>query len=185
MRQLSIRSKIILTLLLTGLACLAMGGIIGYQSAAKALTELVEQQLIAQREIKKRRVESYISNELRFTKAVGSAPQTIEAAKALIDAFRDMHADLQADRSGAQTDTAVLADWYTKEFLPRVDKVAGGHAPLEGLMPADPVARRLQAEYIARNPNQIGQKSLLVVAPGGSRYDAVHARFHSAMKRDR
>jgi hypothetical protein len=37
MRQLSIRSKIILTLLLTGLACLATGGIIGYESGAKAL----------------------------------------------------------------------------------------------------------------------------------------------------
>jgi class 3 adenylate cyclase len=183
MRQLSIRSKIILTLLLTGLACLATAGIIGYQSAAKALSESVERQLIAQREGKKRRVESYIANELRFTKAVGSNPQTVEAAKDLIDAFRDMHADLKADPSGAQADTAVLVDWYTKEFLPRIDKVAGSHTPLEGLMPTDPVARRLQADYIARNPNPTGQKVLLEAAPGGSRYDAVHARYHAAMKR--
>jgi hypothetical protein len=35
MGQLSMRSKIILTLLLTGLACLATGGIIGYQSGAR------------------------------------------------------------------------------------------------------------------------------------------------------
>ena len=183
MRQLSIRSKIILTLLLTGLTCLATGGIIGYRSAAEALSESVDHQLVAQREVKKRRVESYIGNQLRFTQAVGSAPETIEAAKALIGAFRDMHADLQSNGSSAQADTAVLADWYTKEFLPRVDKVAGGHTPLEGLMPADPVARRLQADYIVRNPNPIGQKSLLTSAPGGSRYDAVHARFHAAMKR--
>jgi hypothetical protein len=40
MRQLSIRSKIILTLLLTGPASLATGGGIGYQSGAKALSEL-------------------------------------------------------------------------------------------------------------------------------------------------
>ena len=39
MRQLSIRSKIILTLVVTGPACLATGGIIGYQSGAKALSE--------------------------------------------------------------------------------------------------------------------------------------------------
>jgi methyl-accepting chemotaxis protein len=45
------------------------------------------------------------------------------------------------------------------------------------------VARRLQTDYIARNPNKTGQKALLVAAPGGSRYDAVHARFHAAMKR--
>ena len=183
MQQLSIRSKIILTLLLTGLACLATGGILGYQSGAKALSESVERQLIAQREGKKRQVATYIRNQLRLTETVGDAPQTIEAAKAFIDAFREMHADLQSDRSGEEVDTAVLGDWYTKEFLPRADKVAGSHTPLEGLMPSDPVARRLQADYIARNPNPAGQKALLVAASSGTRYDAVHARFHAAMKR--
>jgi hypothetical protein len=42
MRQLSIRSKIILTLLLTGLACLAAGAIIGYRAGEAALTQSVE-----------------------------------------------------------------------------------------------------------------------------------------------
>jgi hypothetical protein len=73
MGQLSIRSKIILTLLLTGLACLATGGIIGYQSGAKALSEPVERQPIAHREGKKRRVESYVGNPLRFTQALPRA----------------------------------------------------------------------------------------------------------------
>ena len=48
MRHLSIPSKIIVTL--TGLACLATGGIIGYRSGAKTLSESVERQPIAQRE---------------------------------------------------------------------------------------------------------------------------------------
>ena len=50
-------------------------------------------------------------------------------------------------------------------------------------MPVDPVARRLQADYIATNAAPDNQKSALTAAPGGSRYDAVHARFHAAMKR--
>ena len=49
--------------------------------------------------------------------------------------------------------------------------------------PSDPVGRRLQADYIARNPNPAGQKDQLAAAPGNSRYDAVHARFHAAMRR--
>lgn len=183
MRKLSIRSKIILTLLLTGLACLAAGGVIGYRSGIKALTDSVDRLLTAQREIKKQRVESYIRNQLRFTQAVGSAPETTAAAQALIAAFRDMHADLQADPAGGPGDTEALETWYTKDLLPRVDKIAGGHTPLDGLLPSDPVGRRLQADYIARNPNSTGQKDQLAAAPGGSRYDAVHARFHAAMKR--
>lgn len=183
MRQLSIRSKIILTLLLAGLACLGAGGFIGYRSGAEVLTQSVERQLTAQRESKRERVEGYIRNELRFTEEVGSAPETTEAAKALIAAFRDMHADVQADPAGMQRDRAALDAWYTKDFLPRVDKIAGSHTPLEGLMPADPVARRLQADYIARNPYPVGQKDRMIAAPGGSRYEAAHARFHAEMKR--
>ena len=67
MRQLSIHSKIILCLLLTGLACLAAGGVIGYRSGNHALTQSVNRQLTAQRELKRQRVESYIRNQLRFT----------------------------------------------------------------------------------------------------------------------
>jgi hypothetical protein len=57
--QISIRSKIILTLLLTGLACLAAGAIIGYRAGETALMQSVGEQLTAQREIKRRRIESY------------------------------------------------------------------------------------------------------------------------------
>jgi class 3 adenylate cyclase len=180
MRQLSIRSKIILCLLATGLACLAAGGVIGYRSGDAALTRSVERQLTAQRELKRQRVESYIKNQLRFTQAIGGAPETIAATQAFIAAFRDMHADVAA---GEQADTAALSTWYTKSFMPSLDKVAGGHPPLDGLMPADPVARRLQADYIARNTAPEGQKSALLAAPGGSRYDAVHAKYHAVLKR--
>jgi hypothetical protein len=159
MWQLSIRSKIILTLLLTGLACLGAGAIIGYRAGETALTRSVEEQLTAQREIKRRRIESYVDNELRFTVAIGGLPETTEATKALIAAYREMRAETQANPAATQADTVALEAWYNKDFLPRLDKVAGSHTPLEGLMPADPVGRRLQADYIARNPNPVGEKT--------------------------
>ena len=183
MRQLSLHSKIILCLLLTGLACLAAGGVIGYRSGNEALTRSVDRQLTAQRELKRQRVESYIRNQLRFMQAVGGDPAMTAATKAFVVAFRDMHADLQANPSGEQADRTALAAWYEKDFPSRLDKVAGGHTPLDGPMPVDPVARRLQADYIARNSAPDSLKSALTAAPGGPRYDAVHARFHAATKR--
>ena len=129
------------------------------------------------REIKRRRVEAYVNNELRFTTAVATSAETVEATKAFIAAFRDMRAKIEADPAVMQTDTAVLENWYNKDLIPRLDKIAGSHAPVEGLMPADPVARRLQADYIARNPNPVGEKSNLLTAPSGSQYDTVHARY--------
>jgi class 3 adenylate cyclase len=183
MWQLSIRSKIIFTLLLTGLACLAAGAIIGYRAGITALTQSVEEQLTAQREIKRRRIEGFVENELRFTVAIGGLPATTEAAKALIAAYRSMRTETQADPAATQADTVALEAWYNKDLLPRLDKVAGSHTPLEGLMPTDPVGRRLQADYIARNPNPRGEKDKLLAAPGGSPYDVAHARYHPFMKR--
>ena len=183
MWQLSIRSKIILVLLLTGLACLAAGGIIGYRAGERALARSVELRLTAQRELKRRRVESYIKNQLRFTAAIGGSPETIEATNAFIAAFREMRAETLANPAAMQADTFALEAWYNRDLLPRLDKVAGGHTPVEGLMPSDPVGRRLQADYIARNPNPVGEKNKLLAAPGGSRYDAVHARYHPLLKR--
>jgi hypothetical protein len=183
MWHLSIRSKIILTLLLTGLACLAAGAVIGYRAAAAALTRAVQEQLTAQREIKRRRIESYVSNQVRFTAAIAGMPETMEAAKAFILAFKEMRAAAQANPVAEQADTVALEAWYNKELLPRLDKVAGGHTPLEGLMPTDAVARRLQADYIAHNPNPVGEKDKLLAAPGGSRYDAAHGRYHPLLRR--
>jgi class 3 adenylate cyclase len=183
MWQLSIRAKIILVLLLTGLACLAAGGIIGYRAGETALARSVEQRLTAQRELKRRRVESYIKSQLQLTSAIGGLPGTIEATKAFITAFREMRAETLADPAAMQADTLALEAWYNKDLLPRLDKVAGGHTPVEGLMPSDPVGRRLQADYIARNPNPVGEKDKLLAASGGSRYDAVHARYHPLLKR--
>jgi hypothetical protein len=183
MWQLSIRSKIIVVLLLTGLACLAAGAVIGYLAGEAALTQAVEGRLTTLRELKRRRVEAYVNNELRFTTAVATSAETVEATKAFIAAFRDMRAEIQADPAAMQADTAVLENWYNKDLIPRLDKIAGSHTPVEGLMPADPVARRLQADYIARNPNPVGEKSNLLAAPGGSRYDDAHAHYHPMLKR--
>src|SRR5258708_6070469 len=183
MWQFSIRSKIILALLVTGLGCLAIGAVIGYRAADAALTQSVQQQLTAQREIKRRRIESYVNNQARFTAAIAGLPETTEAAKAFIIAFKEMRAEAQLNPAVDRADTVALEAWYNEDLLPRLDKVAGGHTPLEGLMPADAVARRLQADYIARNPNPVGEKDKLLAAPGGSRYDAAHGRYHPLLRR--
>ena len=175
--------KIILVLLLTGLACLAAGGVIGYLAGEAALTQSAEGRLTTLRELKRLRVEAYVKNELRFTTAVATSAETIEATKEFIAAFREMRTEIQADPAAMQADTAVLGTRYNQDLIPRLDKIVGSHLPLEGLMPADPVARRLQAHYIARNPNRLGEKSKLLAAPGGSQYDTVHAHYHPMLKR--
>ena len=140
MWQLSIRSKIIFTLLVTGLACLAAGAIIGYRAGETALTQSVEDRLTAQREGmppagSPRPAPAVYARTATFLE---SALDKAAAAKALITAYREMRAETQANPAATQADTVALEAWYNKDLLPRLDKVTGSHTPLEGLMPTDP-----------------------------------------------
>jgi class 3 adenylate cyclase len=183
MRRFSIRSKILLVVLVAGLACLGAGGMIGYRAGDEALSHSIAQRLAAERDTKRQQIESYIGNQLRLTAGIGGAHETIDAATAFIAAVQAMRSGIAADPAAEQADDVDLASWYRQDFIPRLDKVTGGHQSLEGLLPADPVARHLQADYIARNPHPAGERDQLVAAPGAAAYNAVHARFHPLLKR--
>jgi hypothetical protein len=77
----------------------------------------VEEQLTAQREIKRRWIESYVNDELRFTAAIANLPETTEATKAFIAAYREMRAETQANPAAAQADTVALEAWYRPKVL--------------------------------------------------------------------
>ena len=179
--RLSLRSKIILTLLPLGLVCLALGGALGYRVGDKALSMSVEQQLTAQREGKRQRVDAYVRTRLGLTNAFAGTPALAEASEGFIAALKEMRAaPIDPVREG--TDRAALNTWYEKNLVPKLDKVSGGHAEASKLAPTDPTSRRLQADYIARNSNETGQKSKLDAGPAGDAYDRVHARFHPIIK---
>jgi class 3 adenylate cyclase len=183
MRHFSIRSKVLFVVLVAGLTCLAAGGMIGYRAGDEALSRSISQRLSAERDTKRQQIESYIGNQLRLTAAIGGARETIDATTAFIAAVRAMRSGTTEDPASEQADKLILASWYRQQFIPRLDRITGGHQSLEGLLPADPITRHLQADYIARNPYPEGKRDQFVAAPGSAAYNAVHARFHPLMKR--
>jgi class 3 adenylate cyclase len=156
---------------------------IGYRAGDEALSRSIAQRLSAARDTKRQQIESYIKNQLHLTTAIGGARETIDATTAFIAAVQAMRSGAPEDPAAERADSGVLVSWYREKFIPRLDKITGGHQSLEGLLPADPVARHLQTAYIARNPFPVGQKDQFSTAPGGAVYDVAHARFHPLMKR--
>jgi class 3 adenylate cyclase len=179
--RLSIRYKIMLLLLPLGLLCLALGGALGYRAGDQALTASVERELTAQREMKKHRVEAYLQDQLRFTSVSAHTLLIADASKALVAALKELRA-APVDPAAQGSDSAILKAWYGEKFAPRLEKVTGAHIDAATLLPTDPVARRLQAEYIVRNPNPIGEKDKLLAAPRGDAYDEAHGKFHARIK---
>ena len=71
-----------------------------------------------------------------------------------------------------------LERYYTKEFLPRLDKFNSGSPILDAYMVRSPASRYLQYHYIAANPNPVSRKQLLDRASDGTTYSQVHGLYH-------
>lgn len=179
--SISVRSKVIICVLLSGLATLAAGGVIGYTAGANALTNAVEQKLIAQRETKRNRIQLTLKNQLRFTKTLASAAATTSAAIGLTEAFHQTSVAAAADAPGLASDTAALQDYYAKNVFPAFKAVTGTLPTVDSLAPADAGGRRLQANYLARNPSAPHAAADLDKA-GDTQYDLLHARYHPLLR---
>lgn len=170
LRQLSIRSKLLAMLLLSGILCLAATGFVADRSGSQSLRASIFGQLTTLRENKKSEIERYFRQLEQDFAALAQTPATIEATAILANSF--------ADVKGADQPPAELADFYKREFLPKISGLVGIEQAPEAFMPRDPAALRMQADYIARNSFPVDDKYKLMSAGTGTPYDAAHERLH-------
>ncbi len=74
------------------------------------------------------------------------------------------------DQVAAGQQLAALQKYYTKDFLPALNKNSDSEHRLEHVWPATPALQELQALYIAENPNPTGEKDNLVQLPIDNAY---------------
>jgi hypothetical protein len=82
--SLSIRSKLLIVLLLIGLADLGVGGGLGYDAGRSTLFPAVDQRLWGTREVKRLRPEAYLANQIRFASTIGNSAAAMDASAAFI-----------------------------------------------------------------------------------------------------
>lgn len=175
--QLSIKSKLILMLLLASGFSTLFTASLGYQSGQVNLTHRVFNQLISVRASKAYQIESYFRTIQNHTLTLSEDLSIVAAAQEFDAAFQQLaQADqpLKADR--------VLEKYYRNEFLPRLDKYNSGTPILAAYLPSEDATRYLQNLYIAANPNPVGKKQKLVAAGDGSLYSNVHSRYHPVFR---
>jgi len=172
---LSIRSKLLLLLMISGLAAALAISTIGYVRSDAALRSAVWDQLIAIRETKKADIVRYLAAQERAFTALAAQDQVPEA----ISAFRDAIA-FESTLSAA-TDKQALAQFYNDQILPKLPDADRPLSPDE-LLPNTDAGLRLQRRYIAENKAPEGQRDLLEVpttaAPDANPYDAAHKAYH-------
>jgi len=171
--QLSIKSKLILMLLLVSGFSTLLTAALGYRSAQINLTNRVFNQLTSVRASKGYQIEAYFSNIENHTLTL-SEDLSIVAAVQEFDAAYQQLGSSTLPPNAFQT----LEQYYRKEFLPRLDKFNSGSPILESYLVRSPASRYLQYQYIAANPNPVSRKQLLDQARDGSAYSRVHGLHH-------
>lgn len=170
---LSIRSKLLLLLMVSGLAAALAISSIGYVRSDQALRAAVWDQLLAVRETKKADIIRYLDSQERAF-AVLAAQGQVQVA---LPAFRTAVAALASQPAAAEL--ADLTAFYQTDILPQLPE-AGRPLSADTLLPTDAQGLRLQHRYIANNPNPQGKRDLYE-GPSATpdAYDAVHKTYHA------
>ncbi|MBU0549980.1 methyl-accepting chemotaxis protein [Myxococcota bacterium] len=205
MQKLTIKKKLILICLAFGVMPLLLYGLIndrlqGESSAevmsdsTALLTTQIEAGLSAVRINKDLAIEGQLREALLDVQTFARLPSVLAEIQAVEAGYQleglDLHAVIRAGRVGPfslqalcppRPDAeAALRAFYANQFAPRYLQETGVEAPLEALLNLNASARQLQLEYIANNPNPMGDKHKLQRG-GEGLYHEAHARVHPTL----
>ncbi|WP_232756333.1 adenylate/guanylate cyclase domain-containing protein [Vulcanococcus limneticus] len=171
--RLSIKSKLILMLLLVSGFSTLFSAALGYRSGQINLTNRVFNQLTSVRASKAYQIESYFRNIQNHTQTLSEDLSIVAAVQQFDAAYQQLNTVPEPAAAGPAVET-----YYRRQFLPRLDRIHAGTPNLAAYLPVERATRHLQYNYIAANPNPVGKKQQLVAANDGSTYSQVHGRYH-------
>ena len=172
-RNLSIRSRLLLTLILVSALSAMVLIAIGYYSGKKAITAGIFNQLTGIRAAKQYQVESYFKEMSGIVEVLGSGHSVKTALREFKRGFQLLgQSEINANCSNQ------LSSHYIS-FVDRLSQNLSIKSSIDLYYPNTVEACYLQYEYIIDNPNQMGEKHLLTDAGDGSEYNDIHKRYHT------
>lgn len=153
-------------------------GYIAYTTGRGAMTQAVNNQLTGLRTAKASELESYFRGLQQHVLTLSEASMTIDALKGFDQGMQKLsNAKLTSDQAQK------LADYYEKDFLPKMRKNVEGDSSALSYLPQDAAGRYLQYHYMAANPNSFYEKSKLDDAKDGSDYSKLHQIYNPRFRR--
>lgn len=172
--QLSIKSRLVLMLLVVSLISILVVGYLGWSNGQQALHQAIFNQLTSVRASKAYQIETYFERIFNQTATLAEDQMVVDAMRGFQTAYRD--ASTWPIVPAWETD---LDAYYEKEFLPRLASNVNGTPLFELYRPDTTAATYLQYHYIATNPFPVGEKEQLASSETDtSPYNLVHRRLH-------
>jgi methyl-accepting chemotaxis protein len=182
----NIRQKMLIGASLLTLIPVAITAALLWQGAStlagNALDERTQNQLTSLRETKRQQVTDEINARVRSLQVLAAQRATIDAMRG----FKTNFATASKDSALAQ-DAAVnsLNKYAQEQFAPEYAKRNAGTAPdlTKYTAALDANGAALQADFIVRNPNPLGQKERMTRPEGNYAFAQTHAQFHPGFER--
>ena len=170
LKNLSLRSKLIL--ILVGVSLLAASIVItlGYFVGVESITTEVYERLTSARNAKAFEIEEYFNTETDIVEVLGSSEYTAVAIQELAGAFRQI-----AD-SDTINCTRDLEEYYTR-FLDSLDRNLEVRRDIQAYYPNSAAACYLQYHYLSNSPAPEAPYTV-VAAQDNSDYSDAHSRYH-------
>lgn len=178
-RQLRIKSKLTIALLVVTLGSTAIVGILTWKRAKNILTQRIFNQLTSVRAAKSAQIESYFQFMNNQIETLSEDRMIVAAMVDFNQAFNQLN---QSSLAISPTWNQLIQTYYTQEFFPKLSQNIDGTPVFEFYAPKTKVAQYLQYHYIANNSHPLGKKDELMAATDGSEYSTVHSKYHKILR---
>ncbi|MBE9029850.1 HAMP domain-containing protein [filamentous cyanobacterium LEGE 11480] len=183
-RQISIRSRLILMLLLVSGVSISAVAWVGYQTGRESLTERIYQQLLTLREDKRRQVEMYFNTINSETKVLSQDPTFAKATRDFRKSYKALEKKVTVGggKIFAQGQKDALKAYYADNYVAKLATVTGQAPTAQSYLPRNAASRYLQYHYIVKNPKSKDELHSVKTANDGSAYSKVHAKYNDLFR---
>ncbi len=182
MKQMTLSSKLTLSMLMVSLLPLAITSFTLLSNASSALKQQAFNQLESVREIKKGQIESYFSVIDKQLVTLAENPTTINAMSDFSERFDALADNIDVDSKQLQQYKESQTSYYTNAFAQEFEQKNNTRPTVKNLIPNSPAQIIAQYLYISNNANALGNKHQLLTAKDGSTYSQAHAQHHPIFK---
>ena len=180
--RLSIKYKLILLSLTIGLGSIVTIGWLSVARSSQSLLAQQQQALEAIRSGRQSQIEDYFGfiHEQIFNFAQNR--MVTEATAQFSQAFAKVAQELDDATEPGSAVYQAVEGYYTNEFQPRLKEAGQSFRSTDAYVPRSRSGRLLQDMYIARNPNEVGDKLSLDRAEQDCQYNKLHATYHPRVR---
>ncbi len=172
MKRLSIKSRLLLTMvLITTISCFILI-IIGYLNGRDAILESNEKHLTSVRAAKQYQIEKYFSYTRNTTNVFGSNSTIKQATIEFIDAFNSLQS------SQLKVEISENFKSYYDLYIDKLAQHMNINKNRTPFYPRSDVGVFLQNKYIIDNENPLGDKHFLSDTKENFKYNQVHKKYH-------